>query len=122
MGDTFVRQYSELSILRNFGCICYTRLNQASETKMFTKILLFFLIAGVFAEDPIVEREEDDDEFDSDLAESEDYDEVDEVDEDEEERDLSDDMQMLDSDSMNEVKAFCAAPANAADPVCSVPM
>merc|ERR1712038_1152195 len=122
MGDTFVRQYSELSILRNFGCICYTRLkNQASETKMFTKILLFFLIAGVFAEDPIVERE-DDEEFDFDLAESEDYDEVDEVDEDEEERDLSDDMQMLDSDSMNEVKAFCADPANAADPVCSVPM
>merc|ERR1712223_1514729 len=93
--------------------------NQASERKMFTKILLFFLIAGVFAEDPIVEREEDDEEFDSDLAESEDYDEVDEVDE---ERDLSDDMQMLDSDSMNEVKAFCADPANAADPVCSVPM
>ena len=96
--------------------------NQASGTKMFTKIFLFFLIAGVFAEDPIVEREEDDEEFDSDLAESEDYDEVDEVDEDEEERDLSDDMQMLDSDSMNEVKAFCADPANAADPVCSVPM
>merc|ERR1712158_71830 len=95
---------------------------QESETKMFTKILLFFLIAGVFAEDPIVEREEDYEEFDSDLAESEDYDEVDEVDEDEEERDLSDDMQMWDSDSMNEVKAFRADPANAADPVCSVPM
>merc|ERR1711994_691083 len=120
MGDTFVRQYSELSILRNFDCICFTRLKTKHlKQKMFTKILLFFLIAGVFAEDPIVEREEDDEEFDSDLAESEDYDEVDE---DEEERDLSDDMQMLDSDSMNEVKAFCADPANAADPVCSVPM
>ena len=89
---------------------------------MFAKVLLFLLIAGVFAEDPIVEGEEDDIEFDQDLEESEDYDEVEEFDEDEEERDLSDDMEMLDSDSKNEVKAFCADPANAADPVCSVPM
>merc|ERR1712043_89405 len=93
-----------------------------TETKMVSKILLFLLIAGVFAQEPIVEREEDDIDFDQDLEESEDYDEVEEVDEDEEERDLSDDMQMLDSDSMNEVKAFCADPANAGDPVCSVPM
>merc|ERR1711997_1058143 len=125
MGETYlsnkrVRYHflSQKTSSNSYGCRFIHRLKMASKL-----VLLFLLIAGVFA----VESE-DDLEFDEDLAESEDYDEVEEEDGEEErdvdidDRDLEDDMHMLDSGSISEVKAFCADPANAGDPVCQVKM
>ena len=88
--------------------------------------LLFLLIAGVMATEENnaeleeFEREEDDMDFDAEEEEAEDVDEVEE--EDVEERDLEDDVHMLDQGGKDEVKAFCADPAHAGDPVCQVKM
>ena len=71
-------------------------------------ILLFLLIAGVFATD-----------FEQDLVDSEDYDTVEEEYEDLDlvARNMEDDLQFLDGDSVADIESFCADGHND-DPIC----
>merc|ERR1711944_343727 len=124
MGDILVQQVSEISLPITEDFIKQLRLQIYPSIENGLKTCAFVSFdCWRFA----VESE-DDLEFDQDLAESEDYDEVEEEDVEEErdvdieDRNLEDDMHMLDSGSISEVKAFCADPANAADPVCQVKM
>ena len=76
-------------------------------------ILLFLLIAGVYAVDL------DGEDYDT-IVESEDYDLVEEEyeDVDVKARNLRDDMEELDEESMNEVHNFCSHSDHANDPIC----
>ena len=76
-------------------------------------VLLFLLIAGVFAPQNSAVRAEDQDDAES-------YDEVEEMDA--EVRGLEDDMEMLDDGGKDEVREFCADPDNSDDPVCKFKM